>query len=95
MVQDDGQDERMTTDQGERDQALVDAVAAQFAEGGIDVENAARVILRAITARHPRAYCRIGNDARLMSVLSRAMSPGLQDGFVAKIVDAKTMPSAH
>jgi short-subunit dehydrogenase len=74
--------ERMTADQRARYGTLMKAFRAQaesFARDGLEPENVAAVISRAVTAAHPRTRYTVGRDATAMSWLVRLLPDRMLD----------------
>lgn len=75
----------VTADQLARYDALAAAVTAQarsFGEDGVSAEHAAKVIVKAATASHPRTRYTIGRDAAILARISRVVSDRALDRIV-------------
>jgi NAD(P)-dependent dehydrogenase (short-subunit alcohol dehydrogenase family) len=70
--------------------ANVDKMAARAhrdgAPGVLDPEDVATVIVRAVTARHPKARYRVGSQARLAPVARRLLGDRGWDAFMRRMV---------
>jgi NAD(P)-dependent dehydrogenase (short-subunit alcohol dehydrogenase family) len=65
---------------------LVQAITAQtasFTESGLPADAAARVIVKAVTARRPRARYTVGRDAALLTLLARILPDWILDRLFA------------
>lgn len=77
---------RMTPDQAERYGSLVQANNALMSSGtasGLTADAAARVIVKAVTTRRPRARYTAGRDAAMIIPLTRILSDRMLDRILA------------
>jgi hypothetical protein len=52
----------------------------------LDPDDVARVIVRAVTARHPKARYKVGSQARLAPVARRVLGDRGWDAFMRRMV---------
>jgi NAD(P)-dependent dehydrogenase (short-subunit alcohol dehydrogenase family) len=76
----------MTPEQSQRCGGLVQAITAQAAshtESGLPADAAAKVIVKALTARKPRTRYTVGRDAALLTLLARILPDPILDHVFA------------
>lgn len=70
--------------------AAVSRLSAAQPGRGVAADAVARAVLRAVTARRPRARYRVGADAHLLAAAARLLPDRALDALIARAVPART-----